>query len=160
MLFGDRSCPVLSGFPDPLPEGFRRDFAGATRAPCSGSFSPLGEGVCLLRDRDSGKADDLVISALWQARCASDAKRPDRSTGGTLADPRCVLHRCSSEDVKGIQAFLRQKQIDDAVQAYLNRGDDPMPPQTLATPTTGGSSESTRLCMKCLKGETSHPLQP
>ena len=72
-----------------------------------------------------------MISALWQARCASNAKRPDRSTGGTLADPRCVLHRCSSEDVKGIQAFLRQKQIDDAVQDYLNRGDDPMPPQTL-----------------------------
>ena len=166
MLFGDRSCPVLSGVPDPLPEGFRRDFAGATRTPCSGSFSPLGEGVCLLRDRDSGKADDLVISALWQskrgtARCASDAKRGRSFHGGhTRSDPRCVLHGCSSEDVKGIQAFLRQKQIDDAVQDYLNRGDDPMPPQTLATPTTGGSSESTRLCMKCLKGETSHPLQP
>ena len=40
---------------------------------------PLGEGVCLLRDRDSGKADDLVISALLRSkrgttRSASDAK--------------------------------------------------------------------------------------
>ena len=72
--------------------------------------------------------------------------------GAHSPDPRCVLHGCSSEDVKGIQAFLRQKQIDDAVQDYLNRGDDPMPPQTLAAPTTGGSPESTRLCLKCLKG--------
>ena len=58
--------------------------------------------------------------------------------------------------MKGVQAFLRQKQIDDAVQDFLTGGDDPMPPQTLAAPATRGSPESTRLCQKCLKGEASH----
>ena len=72
------------------------------------------------------------------------------------SDPRCVLHGCSREDVKGVQAFLRQKQIGDAVRDFLTGGDDPMPPQTLAAPATRGSPESTRLCQKCLKGEASH----
>ena len=116
-LFGARSCPVLPGVPDPLPEGFRRDFAGATRTPCSGSFSPLGEGVCLLRDRDSGKADDLVISALWQsrrgtARCASDAKRGHRSTGGTLAPtPDAFCMDVPVKMLKGSRLFFVKSRL-------------------------------------------------
>ena len=88
--------------------------------------------------------------------CLRCKRGPSYHGGHTRSDPRCVLHGCSSEDVKGVQAFLRQKQIDDAVQDFLTGGDDPMPPQTLAAPATRGSPESTRLCQKCLKGEASH----
>ena len=82
-------------------------------------------------------------------RCASDAKGgPSYHGGHTRSDPRCVLHGCSSEDAKGVQAFFRQKQIDDAVQDFLTGGDDPTPPQTLAAP----RAESTRLCQKSKRG--------
>ena len=92
MLFGDRSCPVLSGVPDPLP-----DFSETSRElPARlvpGVFLRLGEGVCLLRDRDSGKADDLVISATMAKQagdsqvCLRCKKGPSFHGGHTRSGP-------------------------------------------------------------------------